>query len=150
MAIKVLQNQDVIIEVAKMFLSKDDADLNLNLVYVLIADLLFGQKLYLKYRVINEIRFVMQHQNKIIAAYTKCKIDLFFAWFKIFCHTNFFYLKTVKKNVLSSDKQNSESVMVRYVRINMLKTCMKDVVDKLLQAQFSLITYEKESTSFDK
>jgi hypothetical protein len=52
------------------------------------------------------------------------------------------------------EKQNSNHsdnhLVVRYIRINLIKTNMKRVIKKLVKNGFQQIIYNKEETSFEE
>ncbi len=52
------------------------------------------------------------------------------------------------------EKQNSDhsdnDLVVRYIRINLIKTNMKRVIKKLVKNGFQQIIYNKEETSFEE
>ena len=67
-----IQNQDIIKKIVEEIPPPEP--MNHFLVEVLIGDLLFGSKLYLRYRRTGEVLFVMEHTKKIDECYRKRKI----------------------------------------------------------------------------
>lgn len=64
LAIKVIKNEVLIKKIVAQFALPEKV--NMQLVEVLIADLVFGQKLFQKYRRTGEVLFVIENQQKIL------------------------------------------------------------------------------------
>lgn len=69
LAVKVLKNRDIIEQIKTKLPDFDTNTLNSYLIEILIAELLFGEKSFLKYRRKDEVQYVIENQQKITDHY---------------------------------------------------------------------------------
>ncbi|KAI2810233.1 putative 28S rRNA (cytosine-C(5))-methyltransferase [Blomia tropicalis] len=119
LAIKVIKNQVIIKKIIDEI--KPPKELDTLMIEILLGDLLFGQKRFKEYRKILEIEFVLENEKKIFELYNS-------------------------REQVSDENIRQE---VRYLRVNLIKMNIPDFLDKMLQHDFALQLYSKESTSFE-
>ncbi|KAH9515980.1 putative 28S rRNA (cytosine-C(5))-methyltransferase [Dermatophagoides farinae] len=129
LAVKVLKNRDIIEQIKTKLPDFDTNTLNSYLIEILIAELLFGEKSFLKYRRKDEVQYVIENQQKITDHYANVK-------------------NSAKDNV-SIDRKNP---WIRYIRINYLKNSKSELMEKLKKLGFIHKAYNNngEKISFDQ
>ena len=137
LAIKVIKNQDLIKRITQEVSFTEH--FNSHLIEVLIGDLIFGQKLFQKYRRIKEVGFVMERTKQIFELYKSSK--------------NIYFLLFIYCCILSVGddfkKPNDDKPLVRYFRVNLLKTSVDDLIVKFEESgSLRLKKYSKNKISF--
>ena len=78
LAVKVLKNHNIIEQIQSKLPDFDSNEMNSYLIEILIAELLFGEKSFLKYRRKDEVKYVIENRQKIIDQYAKGLFVCFF------------------------------------------------------------------------
>lgn len=71
LVVKVLKNHDIIEQIQQKLPDFDANTFNSYLIEILIAELLFGEKSFLKYRKKDEVKYVIENREKISDHYAK-------------------------------------------------------------------------------
>lgn len=75
LVVKVLKNQKTINKILDILPKFDKDDyLNCTMIKILVAELIFGEKSFLKYRLKNEVKFVSDNRKLILNHYNSGKI----------------------------------------------------------------------------
>ncbi|KAH9417316.1 putative 28S rRNA (cytosine-C(5))-methyltransferase [Dermatophagoides pteronyssinus] len=123
LAVKVLKNHNIIEQIQSKLPDFDSNVMNSFLIEILIAELLFGEKSFLKYRRKDEVKYVIENRQKIIEQYAKVK---------------------------NIENETSNDPWIRYIRINYLKNSKTELMKKLEQLEFKQRLYSKHDIQFDQ
>ena len=146
MAIKVIKNQKVIKQIVEEFPQPEGSKFDQLFFEVLIADMVFGQKHFVKYRATNESTFLLEHETKINTFYKKSK--LFVDYLYLLHLRAIFSLHIVKDS--KESKSDIVELSVRYIRVNQIKTSRKDLIVKLKEHEYCQKEYVAKKTSFEQ